>query len=85
MGDIGSVVSPGICSYVENQIDFETNKSYAIMIEKAAEQFYRLINQQKEGFPSSNSLFKKKILKTPHELTPQESEQLSSMFLTIVM
>lgn len=74
---LGGIVLPGICSYVENQIDFETNKSYANMIEKKAEQFYRFINQQKKGFPSSNSLFKKKILKIPHELTPQESEQLS--------
>lgn len=74
---LGGMVLPGICSYVENQIDFETNKSYALMIEKTAEQFYRFINQRKKGFPSSNTLFRKKILKLPHELTPQESEQLS--------
>lgn len=74
---LGGKTWQGICAYVKNQIDFETNKSYTDLIEKRAEEFYRAINHNRKTFPLSSSLLRNKILKMPNELTPQENEQLA--------
>lgn len=75
---LGGMLCPGICAYVEEQAEFETNADYAKLIEKRSEEMYRIINQRQKGFPSSNLSAKKNLKKPlPIELTPQESEQLS--------
>ncbi len=75
---LGGVVYPGICAYVENHVDFETNPGYANLIEKKAEEMYRVIRQKPVVYPTST---KSGILPLTRanriELTPQESEQLS--------
>lgn len=68
----------GLCAYVENHVEFETNPDYAQMIEKKAEEFYRAIHQRRKMLPVSNSVKKQDILRNNSlVLTPQESEQLS--------
>lgn len=75
---LGGTALEGIGAYVENHMDFETNPVYAKMIEKKAEDIYRIINQKSQMFPSSNYMVVHKMLSTaPIELTPQEGEQLS--------
>lgn len=75
---LGGTSINGLSAYVEDHVDFETNPTYAQIIEKQAELFYRVINQKTKILPNSNLVIKKNILKTNSiDLTPQESEQLS--------
>lgn len=75
---LGGVSVEGICTYVENHVEFETNPDYLFLMEKKAESLYRTISQKKISFPSSSNVLKQNILcKNTIELTPQESEQLS--------
>lgn len=76
---LGGVPCEGICAYVDNHVDFETNPDYNLMIEKCAENFYRCISKKTVAFPNSSSQVKKTVLRsTTLSLTPQESEQLSA-------
>ena len=76
---LGGVPCEGICAYVDNHVDFETNADYGFMIEKCAENFYRAISKRTVAFPNSSSQVKKTVLRsTRMALTPQESEQLSA-------
>ncbi|MEG1457951.1 MAG: SCP2 sterol-binding domain-containing protein [Acetivibrio sp.] len=75
---LGGIPLNGLCAYVDNHVDFETNPEYTLLIEKKAEVLYRSINQKIKTFPSSTNAVKQNILCTNAiELTPQESEQLS--------
>jgi len=74
---LGGIPCNGLSAYVENHVDFETNKDYAQIIEKTAETFYRTIHQKMKMLPTSNAAIKQNILKfNSIALTPQESEQL---------
>lgn len=73
---LGGIPYEGISAYVEDHVDFETSLAYAQIIEKKAENFYKVVNKKAKTLPTSNSAIK--LLKTNAlELTPQESEQLS--------
>lgn len=75
---LGGIPINGLSAYVEDHVDFETNTSYAKIIEKCAENFYKTINQKTKILPASNTAIKKNILRSNSiDLTPQESEQLS--------
>ncbi len=75
---LGGVPCEGICAYVENHVEFETDAEYNLMIEKKTENFYRTISKHQTGFPNSNMQVMKTVLRSPTlPLTPQESEQLS--------
>lgn len=76
---LGGVPCEGICAYVDNHVEFETNPDYNLMIEKCAENFYRTISKKMIAFPNSSSQVKKTVLRSSTlSLTPQESEQLSA-------
>lgn len=75
---LGGMPFNGLCAYVEDHVDFETNPTYAKIIESKAEFFYKVINQKASTLPASDLVIKKTLLKTNSiDLTPQESEQLS--------
>ena len=75
---LGGIPLEGICAYVDNQSEFESNEDYCYIIEKRAEYFYRNINQHAKLLPGSTLAVKKSTLKTKRiNLTPQENEQLS--------
>ena len=75
---LGGTAFPGICAYVEDHVEFETNAVYTNLIEKKAEDIYRTVSQKMVGYPSSISAGGHVVLGTSSiELTPQESEQLS--------
>ncbi len=75
---LGGIPCNGLCAYVENHVEFETNPDYAHIIEKEAENFYRTIHQKMKMLPVSNTAIKQNVLRnTSIVLTPQESEQLS--------
>jgi len=75
---LGGTVCEGISAYVNDRIEFETNPRYKEIIEKKAEDFYRVINKKSLLLPGSNNAVKQKIINAaPIDLTPQESEQLS--------
>lgn len=75
---LGGIPCNGICTFVDDHVEFETDSAYASMIEAVAESIYRTINQKRKQFPNSLSVVKNNILrKTSLDLTPQESEQLS--------
>lgn len=76
---LGGVPCEGICAYVENHVEFETNAAYNMMIEKCAENFYRAMSKKSIAFPNSSLQVKKTVLRSSTlSLTPQESEQLSA-------
>lgn len=75
---LGGIPAQGMRAFVENQAEFETSVYYRGLIEKSAEDFYRIINQKGKGFPSSTAVVKSSIqVSEPIVLTPQEGEQLS--------
>ncbi len=75
---LGGVPCEGICAYVKNHVEFETNEGYAFLIEKKAEEIYRLISHKQQSFPTSINIVTETVLQgNALELTPQESEQLS--------
>lgn len=75
---LGGISLEGICAYVESPADFETNSEYAKVIERKAENLYRMINQKAVILPNSNNAMINKVQNTTTlKLTPQESEQLS--------
>lgn len=76
---LGGVPCEGICAYVDDHVEFETNAEYSMMIEKCAENFYRAMSKKTIAFPNSSSQVKKTMLRSSTlSLTPQESEQLSA-------
>ena len=75
---LGGVPGDGLCAYVDNHVEFETNAQFSLMIEKKAENFYRMISKKAIAFPNSSMEVKKTVLRSSNlSLTPQESEQLS--------
>lgn len=75
---LGGIPTEGLCSYVENHVEFETNADYAYMIEKKTEEFYRKIAKKTIAFPNSNNAVRQSVTRNNSlALTPQESEQLS--------
>ena len=75
---LGGKPCDGICAYVSNSADFETNTSYGLLIEKKTENFYRSFTKKAAVFPSSNNAVLENVQQPKAmNLTPQESEQLS--------
>lgn len=74
---LGGKVTDGICTFVENQVEFETNTDYAKIIEEKAESFYRTVSRKEIQLPTGWGLVKQSIAAVPIPLTPQESEDLS--------
>jgi putative NADPH-quinone reductase len=76
---LGGLPCEGVCAYVRDRTEFETNPEYSLLIEKAAENFYRTFSKKQNIFPTSTNAVCETILppKSIH-LTPQESEQLAS-------
>lgn len=74
---LGGKSCRGIYAYVEDNVAFEMNKDYNLIIEKSAEDLYRSISQHVKMLPTSNMAIKQNILKNKINYTPQESEQLS--------
>ncbi len=75
---LGGLPCSGLCGYVEDRGEFESNQEYAHIIEKKAENLYRTISQKAKGLPTSNQAVTQSVLRSHSmELTPQESEQLS--------
>jgi len=74
---LGGVPCDGICAYVENHVEFETDPGYAFVIEKKAEELYRQVSHKLKNFPTSINKVTESIQGKSIDLTPQESEQLS--------
>lgn len=74
---LGGKVCNEICTYVSESVDFEMNKEYASIIEKRAEDLYRIVSQKRTVLPTSSYAIRQNIMKESLELTPQETEQLS--------
>ena len=74
---LGGRVCDGICTYVSNHVEFETNQVYASIIEKKAEEVYRIVSHKVPMLPNSINACHVEIPSAGIELTPQESEQLS--------
>ena len=74
---LGGRVCEGICTYAGNHVEFETNQVYASIIEKKAEEIYRIVSHKAALLPNSINACHTDIPSAGIELTPQESEQLS--------
>lgn len=75
---LGGTPAYGVCAYVDDHVEFETNAQFSLMIEKKAEDFYRMISKKAVAFPTSSMEVNKAVLRSSNlSLTPQESEQLS--------
>ncbi len=74
---LGGRAAPGISAYVDDTTEFEFNKSYVELIEKQAENIYRIVSKKRMSLPSSSQTIKQNVMKDIVRLTPQESEQLS--------
>lgn len=74
---LGGLPCSGICGYIPDTLTLEMNEGYKTLIEKKAENMYRVINQKIPCLPASNQAVKQIVATRQMELTPQESEQLS--------
>lgn len=75
---LGGRAVSGLSGYVEDTTSFELNSQYASVIEKKAEEFYRIVSRKAVILPSSNKTVLKTAVKASNvALTPQETEQLS--------
>lgn len=75
---LGGLPCPGLSGYVEDLVSFQINSEYTLIVEKKAENLYRMISQKMKSLPTSNMAVKQSVLRTQQmNLTPQESEQLS--------
>ncbi|MCR5249830.1 MAG: NAD(P)H-dependent oxidoreductase [Lachnospiraceae bacterium] len=75
---LGGIVCPGISAYMPEVSELENNEQYRLLIEKAAENIYRYVNQQIISLPVSVMAVRKAAYKTRNTaLTQQETEQLS--------
>ena len=78
---LGGVPCEGLCAYVENHVEFETNAEYNLMIEKKAENFYRTISKKMAAFPNSSMQVKNTVLKgSTLSLTPRRVSSCQSMY-----
>ena len=74
---LGGKVCEGICTYVSNHVEFETNQVYASIIEKKAEEIYRIVSHKTPLLPNSINASNAELPSAGIELTQEESEQLS--------
>ncbi|MBP5607722.1 MAG: SCP2 sterol-binding domain-containing protein [Lachnospiraceae bacterium] len=75
---LGGTVCPGISGYMPEVSELEGNETYKKLIEKAAENIYRSVNQHTTALPVSVMAVRKATYKTRNTtLTQQETEQLS--------
>lgn len=73
---LGGVEGISLCASIENAADLEINNSYMGIIDKKAEDYYRIINQRRGSLPTSHHLMKvvKEIKAKP---TPSQRLKLS--------
>lgn len=75
---LGGLNCDGICGYVPDIIEFESNEDYMNLVEKSAENIYKSINRKQICLPTSGREVRQKVSKTKTSLlTQQETEQLS--------
>ena len=75
---LGGTVCPGISGYMPEVSELESNETYKKLIERAAENIYRSVNQHTTALPVSVMAVRKATYKTRNTtLTQQETEQLS--------
>lgn len=75
---LGGKIQSGLCAYVKDHVEFETNSDNISAIEKYAEDLYRTVNKKAKVLPNSQIAMKQNVLRNISlDLTPQESEQLS--------
>lgn len=74
---IGGKVCEGLSAYVNDTLEFELNGDYMQVIERKAEDIYRVISKKLKTLPTSTNEIKQTVMKDNLDLTPQESEQLS--------
>ncbi len=75
---LGGKLCNGLSAYVRDPVAFELNQEYIKLIEKAAENLYRMISRRTITLPASNQAVTQLVsAREPIDLTPQETEQLS--------
>ena len=60
---LGGISEPGIATYVDSTDVLEQESQYLNLIEKKAEDFYRLINKKTRKLPTSNTAVKNTLIK----------------------
>ena len=75
---LGGKLCQGIAGYIESSAKLEMNGQYISILDKRAENLYRMVNQKMISLPSSlKSVRQAAAVRQSGNLTPQESEQLS--------
>ncbi len=75
---LGGKPTDGICGYIPETGTLEKEKTLQSIVEKRAENLYRIVNQKAPTMPSSNQAVRQKVaIIKSSDLTPQETEQLS--------
>ncbi|MBQ5734550.1 MAG: SCP2 sterol-binding domain-containing protein [Lachnospiraceae bacterium] len=74
---IGGKTCEGLSAYVSDTLEFELNTEYMEVVEKKAEDIYRVISKKTKTLPTSTNEITQAVMKDNLDLTPQESEQLS--------
>ena len=75
---LGGMPCNGLCGYIEDISILENSEAYNALIEKKAEDMYRVINKKVLALPASNQAVNRFVSITKNtDLTPKEAEQLS--------
>ena len=77
---LGGLPCEGICAYVQDNVSFQMNHEYSLIIEKKAENFYRNINQKTKSLPTSSEAVTRTVQTTRKlDLSPAETENLQEL------
>lgn len=77
---LGGVEGTTLCASIENSADLETDKNLLNAIDKKAEDYYRVINQQRNILPTSirnNKVLMKLYIPNDEDQQEKESEEIS--------
>lgn len=75
---LGGRLCNGLCGYIEDISILENSEAYQVLIERKAEDMYRMINKKVLVLPASNQAVNRFVSITKNtDLTPKEAEQLS--------
>jgi multimeric flavodoxin WrbA len=70
---LGGLEGTNICGKIEKSVQLETNERMISIIDKKTEDFYRIINQKRDLFPTGTYLHNEKSVQKDGVMTDQEA------------
>ncbi|MFP4698291.1 MAG: SCP2 sterol-binding domain-containing protein [Eubacteriales bacterium] len=76
---LGGITCEGICGYIPNIAEVETNEDYLMTIGKKIEAFYRVIKQKRKALPKSTSKIQQNNINSESTLQDNEEDDMEQL------